>query len=268
MELPILSIEKKEKGKLKLPEQFQEEVREDIIKRAVLAIQSHRRNPYGASPEAGKRASVRISKRRRDYRGCYGYGISRVPRKILARRGRRMIWQAAFAPGTVKGRRAHPPKSEKIWWQKINKKERKKAIRSAISATINKELVERRGHKLPEDYPFIVDGKIEELDKTRKVKEALLNLGLKEELNRVNKRKVRAGKGKSRGRKYRKKKGPLIVVSKECKLLNSASNIPGIDVCEVRNVNAELLAPGCIPGRLTLWTKPAVEILEKERLFT
>ncbi len=268
MESKILDLENNEKGKINLPKQFEEALRPDLIKRAVLAIMSHKRQSYGAKPEAGKRASVRISKRRHDYRGSYGFGISRVPRKILSRRGTRMNWQGAFAPGTVGGRRAHPPKSEKILWQKINKKERKKAIRSAISATINKELVKKRGHKIKYNYPLIIDSAIENIDKTKKVKDILIKLGLKEELERCEKKKIRAGKGKSRGRKYKKKKGPLIIVSEDCKLTKSACNIPGMDICKVKNINVGLLAPGAVPGRLTLWSKKAVEILEKEKLFT
>ena len=132
-EVKVLDLENKEKGKIKLPKQFEEGVRPDLIKRAVLAIRSHKRQSYGASPEAGKRASVKVSKRRRNYRGCYGLGISRTPRKIFSRRGTRMNWQGAFAPGTVGGRQAHPPKAERIWWQKINKKERKKAEISMLS---------------------------------------------------------------------------------------------------------------------------------------
>ena len=266
-EVKVLDLENKEKGKIKLPKQFEEGVRPDLIKRAVLAIRSHKRQSYGASPEAGKRASVKVSKRRRNYRGCYGLGISRTPRKIFSRRGTRMNWQGAFAPGTVGGRQAHPPKAERIWWQKINKKERKKAVRSAIAATMNKELVEKRGHKVMNNYPFLIDSSIENLDKTKKVVDALIKLGLKEELERSEKKKIRAGVGKSRGRKYVKRKGPLIVVSKDCMLLKSGNNIPGIDVCEVKNINAELLAPGAVPGRLTLWSKGAIEVLEKEKLF-
>src|SRR3989338_11129595 len=144
MKLKVISPEGKEDGSVTLPTQFSEEVRSDLIKRAVLAIQSHNRQPYGASPEAGKRASAKLSRRRRNYRGSYGLGISRVPRKIFSRRGTRMNWQGAFAPGTVGGRRAHPPKAEKIWWQNINKKERKMAIRSAMAATINKEAVTKK----------------------------------------------------------------------------------------------------------------------------
>lgn len=266
-EAKVLDLENKEKGKIKLPKQFEEELRPDLIKRAVLTIMSHKRQVYGASPEAGKRSSGRISKRRHDYRGSYGLGISRVPRKIFSRRGTRMNWQGAIVPGTVGGRRSHPPKAEKIWWKNINKKERKKAIRSAIAATVDKELVVKRGHKVTGDYPLIIDSAIENVDKTKKAKDVLVKLRLDKELIRCGQKKIRAGKGKIRGRKYKKKKGPLIVVSKECKLMKSASNIPGIDVCEVKNINTELLAPGAVPGRLTLWSKGAVELLEKEKLF-
>ena len=156
MKLNIISASKEKKKEIDLPSQFNEEVRPDVISRAVFAIQSNKRQPYGASPEAGKRASAEISRRRHDYRGSYGHGISRVPRKILTRRGTRMYWVGAFAPGTVGGRRAHPPKAEKNYSQKINKKERRKAIRSAIAASIIKELVEQRGHKVPADYPFVL----------------------------------------------------------------------------------------------------------------
>ncbi|MEA2036763.1 MAG: 50S ribosomal protein L4 [Nanoarchaeota archaeon] len=268
VELNVLDLESNEKGKVKLPKQFEEGIRPDLIKRVVLAINSHNRQDYGASPLAGKRASAVISKRRQSYRGSYGLGISRSRRKIMSRRGTRMNWVGAFSPETVGGRRAHPPKADKIWWQKVNKRERKKAIRSAIAATVDKGLVEERGHKLPNNYPFIIDESIEKMDKTKKVKDVLIKLGLDKELKRAEIKKVRAGKGKVRGRKYKKKKGPLLVVSKDCKLIKSATNIPGVDVCEVSNINTELLAPGAVPGRLTIWSKGAIDLLEKEKLFS
>ncbi len=267
MKLDILDITKNKVGEIKLPYHFEEEFRPDLIQRAVLAIQSHKRKVYSASKEAGKRASAKLSRRRRDYRGAYGYGISRVPRKILSRRGMRMNWVGAFAPGTIGGRRAHPPKSEKIWWEKINDKERLKAIRSAITATISKEVVAGRGHIIPENYPFILDYKFELIDKTKTVLETFRKLGLENELLRVKEKKVRAGKGKSRGRKYKKKKGLLIVVSKSDNLRKAAANLTGIDIIDVKGLNAELLAPGGKPGRLTIWTSAAIDILEKEKLF-
>ncbi|MEK6868731.1 MAG: 50S ribosomal protein L4, partial [Nanoarchaeota archaeon] len=105
MKLNVLDTSKNKTGEINLPVQFDEEVRPDLISRAVLALQSSKRQAYGAMPEAGKRASSTLSKRRRRYRGSYGHGISRTPRKILSRRGTRMYWVGAFAPNTRGGRR-------------------------------------------------------------------------------------------------------------------------------------------------------------------
>ena len=166
------------------------------IKKIVRILQSLRRQKYGAETRAGKKHSAKLSRRRHKYRGSYGIGISRVPRKILTRRGTRMRWIGAFAPGTVGGRRAHPAKSEKEWELKVNKKENRKAIRSAIAATTNKELVKKRGHKIPVNYPFIIDSKIENLTKTKEIKDLLKKLGFEKELERSKIKKIRAGKGK------------------------------------------------------------------------
>ena len=254
-------------GEIQLPKQFEEPVRDDLIKRAVLVIQSNNRQRYGADPEAGKRASVRLSKKRHDYRGSYGHGISRTPRKIMSRRGTRLNWTGAFAPNTVGGRRAHPPKSEKIWSKKINIKERRKAIRSALSSVVSKALVAKRGHKVPENYPLVMEDKFEKISKSKDVKAVLEKIGLKDEIKRASEKKIRAGRGTMRGRKYKKKTGPLIVVSGKCSLENAASNIPGTDIVEIKNINAELLAPGTSPGRLTIFTKSSIEKMEKEKLF-
>jgi len=269
MKLKIYDSKKIEIGSKDLPIQFYEPIREDIIKRAYLAIMSHIRQPFGADPEAGKRASAKLSRRRRNYRGSYGHGISRVPRKILSRRGMRMNWVGAFAPGMVGGRRAHPYKAEKIWYEKVNKKENQKAIRSAIAATINKELVKARGHAIPDIYPFLVSSKIEEFKKTKDIVEMLEKFGFSKDLERISEKKVRPGKGKSRGRKYKStKKSLLIVVSKPCPLIKSAANILGIEIAVVDRLNVKLLAPGTNVGRATLFTDAAIERLEKERLFT
>jgi large subunit ribosomal protein L4e len=267
MKLKILDQTKAEKGSKDLPATFSEEIRPDLIKRAVESVQSRARQRYGADPVAGKKASANLSRRRRKYRGSYGHGISRVPRKIMSRSGTRFNWTGAFAPGTVGGRRAHPPKASKIWAKKINDKERRKAIRSAMAATMAKDLVVERGHALPDSYPFIITDDFESLSKTKSVKDALLKLGLTDELKRASEKTYRAGKSRLRGRKYRKRKGPLFVVSKECPLLKAAVNIPGVDAVAVSDLNAELLAPGSVPGRLTLFTQSAIDRLDKEKLF-
>jgi len=259
MKIPIRTLTGEEKGTKTLPREFSEPLRFDLIKRAVLALQAMSRQPYGSDPEAGKKASAELSRRRKKYRGSYGFGISRVPRKILSRRGTRFNWVGAFAPGTVKGRRAHPPKAEKNWEQKLNTKERQKAIRSALAATLNAELVKERGHKIPDNYPFILSTDAEALKNTKAVRDALAALGFADELTRAANKTIRSGRGKTRGRRYRKPTSLLVVVSEDCALTKAARNMPGMDVVAVNHINAELLAPGCVPGRATLYTEKAID---------
>ncbi len=269
MKVAVIDAEKGSIGEVELPQQFSEQFHPDLIARAVLAVQSSRRQPYGADPEAGKRYSAKLSRRRRDFKGAYGHGISRIPRKTMSRSGTRFNWQGALAPGTVGGRQAHPPKAEKSFVKKINKKENRKAIRSALAATMLAPVVSQRGHVIPKNYPFIASTGLEQLGKTKNVVDALGRFGFGAELTRVSGRTVRAGRGKARGRKYAGKVGPLLVVSSEnCSLIRAARNIMGVDVAVVNRLNADLLAPGTSPGRLTLFTAAAIERLGKEKLFS
>lgn len=267
MKLTIYDAKKAKKGDCSLPKQFQEDVRVDLIQRAVRALQANARQSYGADPEAGKRASAELSRRRRKYRGSYGQGISRVPRKILTRRGTRMYMVGAFAPGTVGGRRAHPPKSMKSWIQKVNVRENRKAIRSALAAVVDGKLVRARGHKVPDEYPFVLDSSFEKLAKTADVVNALETLGLNDELARAEPTKVRAGKATYRGRRTKRATSLLLVTSEPCALMKGAGSIPGVEVVPIRSLNASLLAPGTHPGRATLFTDAALKVMESENLF-
>tara|TARA_Y100000310_G_scaffold210860_1_gene211510 strand:- start:22 stop:561 length:540 start_codon:yes stop_codon:yes gene_type:complete len=179
-----------------------------------------------------------------------------------------MNWTGAFAPGTVGGRRAHPPKSEKRWWKDMNKKEKQKALRSAIASTMDLDTITKRGHTVPKQFPFIVDDTVEKIKKTKEIITTLEQAGLGTELQRSKKKTIRAGKGKRRGRKYAKKKGVLFVVAKNCGLIKAGKNIPGTDITIVNRLNTKLLAPGGNPGRLTIWSKSAIERMAKEKLFS
>jgi len=132
---------------------------------------------------------------------------------------------------------------------------------------LDKNLVILRNHQLPSIYPLAVENKFEDLSKTKDVIRTLESLGFKKELERLEIKKVRSGRGKNRGRRYKTKTGPLIIVSNKCKLVNAGKNIPGINVIPVNLVNVELLAPGSHAGRLTIYTEGALERLEKENLF-
>ncbi|MCD6547452.1 MAG: 50S ribosomal protein L4 [Nanoarchaeota archaeon] len=265
MKANVYSINGEVKGKIDLPKHFSEEFRPDLIKRAVLALQTHRLQPYGTFEEAGMRHVTFFTKRRHRYKGTYGYGQSRTPRKVIVRMGSRFTTIGAGVPQTVGGRKAHPPKVEKIREEKINDKERKKAIRSAIAATILKDVVKKRGHKIGDvkELPIVIEDKVEEIKKAKDAQKLLEKLGLKKEIERAKQKKVRAGKGKMRGRKYKKKVGPLFVVSKKCHLLKAAKNLAGVDAVVVKDLNAELLAPGTHPGRLVIWSEAAIKKLDK-----
>jgi large subunit ribosomal protein L4e len=162
-------------------------------------------------------------------------------------------------PQTVGGRKAHPPKAEKDQGKGINDKERKLAIRSAIAATTDAERVAERGHAFDSDLdlPLVVSDDFEDLVKTREVVDLLESLGVHADVERADDgRKVKAGQGKARGRKYREPKSILFVTSGEPS--KAARNLAGADVTTAAEVNAEELAPGTHAGRLTVWTESAV----------
>jgi len=243
----IFNLEGKPVGKVDLPTVFATPLRPDVIKRAVLAIQSTRFQPQGRDPMAGKRTTA-------ESRGT-GSGISRIPR-TKGPSGR-----AAFSPGTVKGRAGHPPTSEKKIVKRIPKKEKRLALFSAIAATASRETVAKRGHAIEDilEIPLIVTDDFESLKRTKEVEETLIHLGILSEIYRVREsRNTRAGKGKSRGRKMKQATGPLLVVAENRGIVEAAENIPGVDVVIVKNLNAELLAPGTHLGRLTVWTNSAI----------
>lgn len=248
-------------SEIKLPDVFSTKYKPAVIKKAFLALQSASRQPYGADPLAGKRSSAHYHGRRKYRFTMMNKEMARISR--LHGKVGYLAMRARVVPQAVKGRQAHPPKAEKIWLQKINKKENAVAIKSALAASSNIKLVEKR-HKLSQiELPVIVVNAFENLNKTKEVASFLEKL-LKEEMKRCSKRKIKAGRGKMRNRRYRKKKGPLIIASKECALLKSARNIPGIDAVDVGGININLLAPGAQAGRLTIITEAALEALANQ----
>lgn len=247
------------KKEIKLPKVFSVEYRPDLIKRAVLAIQNNRRQPYGTNKLAGKRTSAHYHSRRHRRYTMMNREMARMKRVHGGPPAQQ--FRAKFVPQAVSGRRAHPPKPEKIWKQKINKKERILAIKSAIAASANLELVKKRHNIKDLDLPIIISDEIQNINKTKNLESLFITFNLSKDLERAKKKKVRAGKGKMRGRKYKKKKSFLIVISEDKGIVKSAKNLPGVDISNVKNLNAELLAPGTQPGRLTVWSESAIKRL-------
>ncbi len=244
----VYGIDGAVKETVDLPEIFNTPYRPDVIRKSFNVLHSNKRQPYGSDPLAGaKHATASVGK---------GRGQSRVPRLTQGRR-------AALAPGVVGGRRAHPPKAEKIWKEKMNKKEKLLARNSALAATKDKDIVSKRGHTFDEKItlPVVVDDEFEKIKKTKDVITALEKIGIYDDVLRsTNGKHIRAGKGKNRGRKYRIPKSLLIVSTKDT-LEKSSNNLSGVDIAKPDQLNIEYLAPGGDPGRLTVFTKSALQQL-------
>lgn len=250
MKVPVFNLKNEKIDEVEVPKVFETPVRHDVIKRAVLALQSTRFQPQGRDPMAGKRTTA-------ESMGT-GHGTARVPR---LRQGNR----AAFGVSIVGGHAAFPPRSEKVIVKRINKKEKRFAIRSGIAATAVKVLVEHRSHKVAEvkHIPIVIDDDVENLTKTKEVEELFQSLGIWVDVERADRKKTRAGKGKMRGRRKKTGKGPLIVVSEDNGISKAGRNLPGVDIADVHSLNAELLAPGAHPGRLVVWGRSAFEKLDE-----
>lgn len=262
MKVPVYGVRGEAKGEVSLGKTFRTDVRKDLIKKAVRVEQGRKRAPYGSDPLAGMRTSATYKGRRGIRNSMMNREMARMKRIIG---GGFLRFRARAVPQAVKGRKAHPPKAEKNWEKKINKKERLLALHSAVACSTKKEMVSERGHKIDDvkHIPLVIDDKVQELKKNKDVFELLVALGLGNELKRCDDKKTRAGRGKARGRRTIKRKGPLIVITEDNGIAKAAGNIPGVDVTDIKSLKVEMLAPGTVPGRLTLYTKSAVNSFEE-----
>jgi len=265
MKIHIFGTDGSQSGEMNVARAFSEKVRPDLIQRAFLAEMSETRQPYGTDPEAGFRTSAHYHGLRHYKYSMMNREMARMPR-IHGRVGY-MSMTARRVPQAMKGREAHPPKVEKVWYEKINRKEWNKAFMSAIAATAQKDMVVARGHRIEgiKSIPIIVDDKVQEIRKAAELRKLLLSLGLEKELERTAEVKTRAGKGKMRGRRKKVKRGPLIVVSEDKGICKAANGIRGVEAVKLADLCIRELAPGAKPGRVTVWSRSAVEALEKAK---
>ena len=254
--------------KVSLPASFNTEIRTDLVKLAIASARANRRQAYGSNAHVGKRKPMSGMKHSVDWWGK-GRGVSRIMRRTGQRRG-------AQSPHTLGGRRAHGPKVEKDWSRKLNRNERRLARNSALTATTDVAMVINRGHRFAEEIstlPIILgdyseNGESMDIEAfnlsggTRKVSAIFEALGLGDDLRRARTgRNIRAGKATMRGRVHKTPKSVLLVVANKDGLAKAARNLPGVDVVAAKDLSAEHLAPGGDLGRLTVFTKAAVEAL-------
>ncbi|MFC2174926.1 50S ribosomal protein L4 [archaeon] len=257
MKTHVYSVSGKKGKEIALPGVFKAKYAPEVIKRSVIAKQSEAFQKKGNDLRAGLKTTAEYIGRRSAFRTGINIARARLPR---IKPGGGGLGRVARVPHAVGGRRAHPPKVEKVIVKQINKKESAIAMKSAIAATANKKLVEAHGHAVEgvAEVPIVFEDTLAGIGKTKEAIAALESVGLGKDLERAKKKKIRAGKATRRGKKYKTRKSVLVVVTEGGKAFK---NVPGVDVMTARAMNIELLAPGAQAGRLTVYTESAIKQL-------
>lgn len=262
--VPVYGADGKNAGEVSLPAAFSEPVLPKLIARAALADATWYFQPKGAYPFAGLQTSARYRGRKEDFGSIKNHGISRLPREVLPGGKFGKVKRIA---GAVKGRRAHPPMVDKRLVEKINKKEYAKALRSAMAATASNSSVTSRGHKVPAKLtlPIVLDSAVEAVSKTAQAQTLFENIGIADDLARSKVSRVRTGVGSRKGGAKRARSVLVVVGNTECALSHAARNLAGCNVVSAKHLKVMDLAPGAQAGRLTAYTKQALEALGKQQ---
>jgi large subunit ribosomal protein L4e len=157
-----------------------------------------------------------------------------------------------------------PTKTWRRWHRKVSVNQRRYATVSAIAATAIPSLVFARGHRVESvaELPLVLINDLESVCKTKIAVEVLKKISAYADVEKViDSKTLRAGKGKSRNRRFRQRRGPLVVYKEDKGIVKAFRNIPGVELSPVSALNLLLLAPGGHLGRFVIWTKGAFEEL-------
>ena len=253
MKATLFDISGKKKSDISLPKVFSTPVREDLVNKSVELARFASAQPHSLYSEAGKRhsASGTISHKRHEWKGHYGKGLARVPRKTMNRHGTQFYWVGAETANTRGGRRVHGPT---LWkrYRKINDKESKLALASAIASTANDKMIVKRYSNMsvaPATLPIFESIP----QKTGALSDAISAVyGNISQIER--KTSVRAGKGKNRGRPHKVNAGVLFIIGNKEK-----HNFKSVPIKTVKDLSILDLYP---MGRLVVYTKAALEDLQ------
>lgn len=231
-------------------------IRLDIVKYVHTNVNKNHRQPYAVKWDAGEQTSAE----------SWGTGraVARIPR--VPGGGTHRSGQAAFGNMCRGGRMYAPTKTWRRWHRKVSVDQKRYAIVSALAASAVPALVMARGHAIdnvPEVPLVVATNAIKDLTKTKQAIALLKSLGAHNDVDRViNSKRLRAGRGKSRGRRYVQKLGPLVIFNERSTLTRAFRNIPGVDLVSVTRLNLLKLAPGGHLGRFIVWTQDAIERVE------
>ena len=241
-------------GETTIPDVLLAPVRSDLVHFVFYNLNKNRRQPYAVDQDAGMLYNAE----------SWGTGraVARVPR--VGGSGTHRSGQGAFANSCRGGRMFNPTTIWRRWHRKVNLTQKRHAVASALAASAVPSLVLARGHRVNNvpEIPLVVDSL--QISKTKELLKILESFGLSEELARiVDSKKVRAGAGKARNRRYKLKKGPLVIYDNaSVNVVKAARNIPGVEVCHIDRLNLLQLAPGGHLGRLLIWTQEAFKRLD------
>eukprot|EP00640_Fibrocapsa_japonica_P001487 CAMPEP_0113933548 /NCGR_PEP_ID=MMETSP1339-20121228/600_1 /TAXON_ID=94617 /ORGANISM="Fibrocapsa japonica" /LENGTH=394 /DNA_ID=CAMNT_0000934855 /DNA_START=81 /DNA_END=1265 /DNA_ORIENTATION=+ /assembly_acc=CAM_ASM_000762 len=259
---PVVSVFSAEdptqvKGTTTLPVVMTAPIRPDIVQFVHTNLAKNNRQPYAVSKKAGHQTSAE----------SWGTGraVSRIPR--VQGGGTQRAGQGAFGNMCRGGRMFAPTKIWRRWHRNVNVNQRRYAVASALAASALPALVMARGHKIDEvpELPLVVDTDAQALKKTAKARKLLETLGAKADLDKIKaSKKLRAGKGKLRNRRFVQRRGPLVVydASEEGSIALAVRNLPGVECARVDSLNLLTLAPGGHMGRFIVWTQAAFDKLD------
>lgn len=240
---------------LPLPAVFSAPIRPDIVHSVFTAVNKNKRQAYAVAENAGHQTSAE----------SWGTGraVARIPR--VGGSGTHRAGQAAFGNMCRGGRMFAPTKTWRKWHVKVNQNEKRYATASAIAASAVASLVLARGHRVEQipEIPLVVSSEVESITKTKDAVAVLKAVGAHTDVVKVIKsRKLRAGKGKLRGRRYVQRRGPLVVYGQDNGLVKAFRNIPGVETANVSSLGLLQLAPGAHVGRFVIWTESAFAKLD------
>lgn len=164
------------------------------------------------------------------------------------------------------GRMFAPTKTWRKWHKKINISQKRYAVASALAASAVPSLVMARGHVIEEvpEVPLVLETAVESTKKTSVAKDLLAAVGALDDVEKAgDSKKIRAGKGKMRGRRYVMRRGPLVIYKANDGVEHAFRNLPGVELCCVDRLNLLQLAPGGHMGRFCVWSQAAFEALDE-----
>jgi len=252
----VFSLTGEKAGETTLPAVMTAPLRPDVVQFVHTNMNKNHRQAYAVNVHAGKLPSAE----------SWGTGraVARIPR--VGGGGTSRSGQGAFGNMCRGGRMFAPTKTWRKWHRKINVTQKRYAVASALAATAVPALVMARGHKIDEvpEIPLVIDNSIESAKKTSAAKDILAAVGALDDVEKAaDSKKIRAGKGKARNRRYTLRRGPLVIYKSNDGVEQAFRNLPGVELCCVDRLNLLQLAPGGHMGRFCVWSQAALDALNE-----